>query len=141
MTENLQENLHQDERKLSKGGKICVDIRWELDCEKCSKTFYKVFDRQNIPVTRRAFLNQLKNFYKNSRLNRTPLKLPYLSEVLTKIPKKKKTSKLPIARKISKYGVFCGPYFPVFGSEKTPYLDTFCAVFNFCKDSLEVHNM
>ena len=37
--------------------------------------------------------------------------------------------------KVSKYGVFSGPYFPVFGlntgkygSEKTPYLDTFHAV-------------
>ena len=29
------------------------------------------------------------------------------------------------ARKVSKYGVFSGPYFPVFGPEKTPYLDTF----------------
>ena len=37
--------------------------------------------------------------------------------------------------KVSKYGVFSGPYFPVFelntekyGSEKTPYLDTFHAL-------------
>ena len=30
-----------------------------------------------------------------------------------------------IAWKVSKYGVFSGPYFPVFGPEKTPYLDTF----------------
>ena len=29
------------------------------------------------------------------------------------------------AWKVSKYGVFFGPYFPVFGPEKTPYLDTF----------------
>ena len=36
---------------------------------------------------------------------------------------------------VSKYGVFSGPYFPVFspntgkyGPEKTPYLDTFHAV-------------
>ena len=29
------------------------------------------------------------------------------------------------ASKVSKYGVFSGPYFPVFGLEKTPYLDTF----------------
>ena len=28
-----------------------------------------------------------------------------------------------------KYGVFSGPYFPVFRPEKTPYLDTFQAVF------------
>ena len=38
--------------------------------------------------------------------------------------------------KVSKYGVFSGPYFPVFspntgkyGPEKTPYLDTFHAVY------------
>ena len=30
--------------------------------------------------------------------------------------------------KMSKYGVFSGPYFPVFGPEKPPYLDTFHAV-------------
>ena len=29
---------------------------------------------------------------------------------------------------MSKYGVFSGPYFSVFGTEKTPYLDTFHAV-------------
>ena len=29
---------------------------------------------------------------------------------------------------MSKYGVICGPYFPVFGPEITPYLDTFHAV-------------
>ena len=33
------------------------------------------------------------------------------------------------AWKVSKYGDFSGPYFPVFGPEKTPYLDTFHAVF------------
>ena len=29
---------------------------------------------------------------------------------------------------MSKYGVISGPYFPVFGPEITPYLDTFHAV-------------
>ena len=33
------------------------------------------------------------------------------------------------ARKVPKYGVFSGPYFPVFGQEKTPYLDTFQVVY------------
>ena len=32
------------------------------------------------------------------------------------------------AWKVSKYGVISGPYFPVFGPEITPYLDTFRAV-------------
>ena len=30
-----------------------------------------------------------------------------------------------IAWKVFKYGVFSGPYFPAFGQEKTPHLDTF----------------
>ena len=33
---------------------------------------------------------------------------------------------------MSKYGVFSGPYFPVFGPEKTLYLDTFYAVLSKC---------
>ena len=32
---------------------------------------------------------------------------------------------------MSKYGVFSGPYFPVFGPERTLYLDTFHAVLNY----------
>ena len=32
------------------------------------------------------------------------------------------------ASKVSKYGVFSSPYFPAFGPEKNPYLDTFQAV-------------
>ena len=70
---------------------------------------------QNTLAIRRAFLNLQKDFMKNS----TPNKLP----------------QLVTARKVSKYGVFSGPYFPVFrlntekyGPEKTPYLDTFDAV-------------
>ena len=31
--------------------------------------------------------------------------------------------------KVSKYGVFSGPYFPAFGPEKNPYLDTFYTVY------------
>ena len=34
-------------------------------------------------------------------------------------------TKTNTARKVSKYGVFSGPYFPVFGPEITSYLDTF----------------
>ena len=48
MIENLQEKLHQRKHKQSKGAKICASIRWELECEKCSKTFCKIFGRQNI---------------------------------------------------------------------------------------------
>ena len=37
---------------------------------------------------------------------------------------------LKTARKVSKYVVISGPYFPVFGPEITTYLDTFHVVKN-----------
>ena len=48
MIENLQEKLHQGKHKQSKGAKICASIRWELEYEKRSKTFCKIFARQNM---------------------------------------------------------------------------------------------
>ena len=43
-----------------------------------------------------------------------------------------KNSHLPHTTwKVSKYGVISGPYFPVFGPEITPYLDTFHTVKSF----------
>ena len=48
MTENFQDKLHQEERKQSKGAKICAIIKKELECEKCYKTFSKIFARQNM---------------------------------------------------------------------------------------------
>ena len=70
MIENLQGKLHQEEWKQSKVAKTRVSIKWELDCEKCSRTFREIFGRQNmqseintnIPVTLMTFLNQLKPF-------------------------------------------------------------------------------
>ena len=84
MTEHFQDKLHQEACKQSKGAKICAIIRREPECEKCSKTLQektcKIFARQNmqdkylqdktckteemqnIPLTLRTFLNQLKTF-------------------------------------------------------------------------------
>ena len=67
---NLPEKLHQGEFKQSKGAKICATTRWEIECEKSSKCFCKIFGRQNmqnqintkIPKILRTFLNQLKSF-------------------------------------------------------------------------------
>ena len=49
------------------------------------------------------------------------------------------------ARKVSKYGIFSGPYFPVFspntakyGPEKTPNLDTFHSALVILKDFLSL---
>ena len=48
MTENFQEKLHQEDCKQSKCAKTCASIRRELECEKCSKTFCQILERQNM---------------------------------------------------------------------------------------------
>ena len=48
MIENLQEKLHQGKRKQWKGAKISASLWLELECEKWSKIFCKIFGRQNI---------------------------------------------------------------------------------------------
>ena len=58
MIENLQEKLHLRNCKQSKGPKICVSIRWELEC-KCSKTFCKIFGRQNMQNRGNKLINQI----------------------------------------------------------------------------------
>ena len=47
MTENFQDKLHQEEHKQSKSANTCVCVRRELGCQKCYKTFCKIFARQN----------------------------------------------------------------------------------------------
>ena len=48
MIEILPEKVHQVESKQPKGAKILADFRWELQGEECSKTFYKIVERQDI---------------------------------------------------------------------------------------------
>ena len=48
MTEHFQDKLHQQECKQSTGAKTCASIRREPECEKCSKTFFQIFARQNM---------------------------------------------------------------------------------------------
>ena len=48
MTENFQEKLHQEDCKQSKCAKIWASIRKELECEKCSKTFCQILEKQNM---------------------------------------------------------------------------------------------
>ena len=48
MIENLQDELYQIENKQAKDAKLRANIRWELEGEKCSKTFFKVLERKNL---------------------------------------------------------------------------------------------
>ena len=46
MIEYLQNELYQLENKEAKAAKLCFNIR--LEGKKCSKTFFKVLERQNL---------------------------------------------------------------------------------------------
>ena len=43
---NLQDELYQLENKQGKGAKLRAKIKWELEGEKCSKTFFKVLEKR-----------------------------------------------------------------------------------------------
>ena len=46
MIGKLKEKLLQGNSKHSKVAKSCDSIIWETECEKCSKTFCKIFGRK-----------------------------------------------------------------------------------------------
>ena len=48
MINTFQDELYLLESKQAKGAKIRANIRWDLEGEKCSKTFFKVLERQNL---------------------------------------------------------------------------------------------
>ena len=47
MIGNLQDNFI-NQKKQAKGATLRANIRWELEGKKCSKTFFKVLERQNM---------------------------------------------------------------------------------------------
>ena len=49
-------------------------------------------------------------------------------KISRKVESSKSSTDHDAAWKVSKYGVYSDPYFPLFGAEKTPYLDKFHAV-------------
>ena len=100
MIENLQEKLIQGKHKLSKGAKICASIRWELECEKCSKTFCKIFGRQNMQnQTNTKHFSNPEDIFKSAKNifeKRNPKEdssNTSISEVLSKNFDRKKASK------------------------------------------------
>ena len=48
MIENFQDELYQLEDKQAKDAKPCINIRWELEGKKCSKTLSKAIEWQNM---------------------------------------------------------------------------------------------
>ena len=97
MIKNLQEKLHQGKRKQPKIQKFVVVLD---ECEKCSKTFCKIFGRQNMQnqTNTKHFSNPEDIFKspKNFLGKRSPKEDSFktaISKVLSKISNRKKTSK------------------------------------------------
>ena len=102
---NLQDELYQLENKQAKSAKLRPTIRWKLEGEKCSKTFFKVLERKNMRNQTRsefilmiinktilasllAFSNLKKNFYENFYTKEVTFKTA-ITEFLCQIPDRK----------------------------------------------------
>ena len=46
--ENVQDELYQLKNKQAKGARLHANMRWKLQDGKCSKTFFKMLERQNL---------------------------------------------------------------------------------------------
>ena len=106
MIKNLQDELYQLENKQAKGAKLPPTIRWKLEGEKCSKTFFRVLERknmrnqirsefiliiinQNILAYLLAFSNLKKYFYEKFYTKEVTFKTA-TTEFLSQIPNRKK---------------------------------------------------
>ena len=45
---NLQDELYSLESKQARGARIRANIRWDLEGEKCSKSFFKILEKQHM---------------------------------------------------------------------------------------------
>ena len=108
MINNLQDELYVLETKQATGAKIRANIRWDLEGEKCSKSFFNVLERQNMQNQTiselytdnkknkysnnpQDILKSAKNFYKDL-YTRGNISRDAINELLNKIPNSKKIS-------------------------------------------------
>ena len=102
MINNLQDEHYTLETKQATGAKVHANIRWDLEGEKCSKSFFSVLERQNmqnqtIPElytddkktkysnNLQDILKSAKNFYKDLYV-RGNISKDVVNELLNKIP-------------------------------------------------------
>ena len=105
---NLQDELYSLESKQAKSAKIHANIRWDLEGEKCSKSFFNILERQHLQnqtiselyidaeksktsVNPKDMLNSAKKF-DESLYTREKISQPAINELLNKIPINKKIS-------------------------------------------------
>ena len=109
MINTFQDELYLLEAKQANGARIRANIRWDLEGEKCSKTFFKVIERQHMQNQTiselytdkqnsiyssdpNEILNSAKKFYENL-YSKENVSRDAIDELLHKIPIKKQISR------------------------------------------------
>ena len=92
MINTFQDQLYLLESKQAKGAKNRANIRWGLEGEKCSKTFFQVLERQNM-VSESATEELLNKIPPNRKISKEHFKLCeaeiYLDEIIKAINSQK----------------------------------------------------
>ena len=105
---SLQDELYSLESKQARGARIRANTRWDLEAEKCSKSFFKILERQHMQNQTISELytddkkskvssnpedipNSAKRFYENL-YTREKIPKSAINELLNKIPTNKKIS-------------------------------------------------
>ena len=76
MINNLQDELYTLETKQTTGGKVCANIRWYLEGEKCSKSFFNVLERQNM---QNQTISELYTDDKKTKYSNNPVETKYFN--------------------------------------------------------------
>ena len=109
MINTFQDELYLLEAKQANGARIRANIRWDLEEEKCSKTFFRVIERQHMQNQTiselytdkqnsiyssdpNEILNSAKKFYENL-YSKENVSRDAIDELLNKIPIKKQISR------------------------------------------------
>lgn len=113
MINNLQGELYSLECKQARGAIIRANVRWDLEGEKCSKSSFRILERQNM---QNQTISELYTDDKKSKFSSNPediLKSAkkiyenlYTRKKVSKSATNKLLNKIPLKKKISKEHFF-----------------------------------
>ena len=113
MINNLQGELYSLECKQARGAIIRANVRWDLEGEKCSKSSFRILERQNM---QNQTISELYTDDKKSKFSSNPediLKSEkkiyenlYTRKKVSKSATNKLLNKIPLKKKISKEHFF-----------------------------------
>ena len=113
MINNLQGELYSLECKQARGAIIRANVRWDLEGEKCSKSSFRILERQNMQNQtiselytddkKSKFSSNPEDILKSAKKNYENL---YTRKKVSKSATNKLLNKIPLKKKISKEHFF-----------------------------------